>query len=80
MIGSLKELQELRTRHLPDIEQRQNSQEHDDEGCYQAMFCTGTGCNSSGSRALIGEMEKQLARHNLEKKVKLVNTGCFGYR
>ena len=42
------------------------------------LCCGGTGCTSSGSDALIAEMEKQLAANGLEKEFKVIKTGCFG--
>ena len=42
------------------------------------LCCGGTGCTSSGSEAIIAEMEKQLAAFGLEKEIKVVKTGCFG--
>ena len=42
------------------------------------LCCGGTGCTSSGSEAIIAEMEAQLKSHGLEKEFKVVKTGCFG--
>ena len=42
------------------------------------LCCGGTGCTSSGSEAIIAEMEKQLKEHDLDKEFKVVKTGCFG--
>ena len=42
------------------------------------LCCGGTGCTSSGSEAIIKEMEAQLAANGLEKEIKVVKTGCFG--
>ena len=42
------------------------------------LCCGGTGCTSSGSEAIIKEMETQLAAYGLEKEYKVVKTGCFG--
>lgn len=42
------------------------------------LVCGGTGCTSSGSEKILKEFEKQLAEKNLEKEVKVVQTGCFG--
>ena len=42
------------------------------------LCCGGTGCTSSGSEAIIAEMEAQLKAHGLEKEFKVVKTGCFG--
>ena len=42
------------------------------------LICGGTGCTSSGSKALMKEFEDQLKANSLEKEVKVVQTGCFG--
>ncbi len=42
------------------------------------LVCGGTGCTSSGSQKVIKEFEAQLAAHNLDKEVKVIQTGCFG--
>ncbi|PKM62755.1 MAG: NADH-quinone oxidoreductase subunit F, partial [Firmicutes bacterium HGW-Firmicutes-21] len=42
------------------------------------LICAGTGCSSSGSTALRAVIEKELVRKELDKEVKVVQTGCFG--
>ena len=42
------------------------------------LVCGGTGCTSSGSSQLIERFEEQIAKHGLDKEVKVVRTGCFG--
>ncbi len=42
------------------------------------LVCGGTGCTSSGSPAIIKELEKEIAANHLEKEIKVVMTGCFG--
>ena len=42
------------------------------------LICGGTGCTSSGSKALQKEFADQLKAKDLENEVKLVETGCFG--
>ena len=42
------------------------------------LCCGGTGCTSSGSEAIIAEMEKQLKEFGLDKEIKVIKTGCFG--
>ena len=42
------------------------------------LCCGGTGCTSSGSEAIIQEMEAQLAAYGLDKEIKIIKTGCFG--
>ncbi|MGI6607280.1 MAG: NADH-quinone oxidoreductase subunit NuoF [Peptococcia bacterium] len=43
------------------------------------LICTGTGCTSSNSRALITGLRKQLADNGLEKEIQVIETGCFGF-
>ncbi len=42
------------------------------------LCCGGTGCTSSGSEAIIAEMEAQLKANGLDKEIKVIKTGCFG--
>ena len=42
------------------------------------LICGGTGCTSSGSKALKDALEKELAAKGLTEEVKIVITGCFG--
>ncbi|HHU84431.1 MAG TPA: NADH-quinone oxidoreductase subunit NuoF [Clostridiales bacterium] len=44
----------------------------------QVLICGGTGCHSSGSEKIIEEFESQIKINNLEKEIKIVQTGCFG--
>ena len=44
----------------------------------QVLICGGTGCTSSGSKALIKEFEDRIAENGLADEVKVVRTGCFG--
>lgn len=42
------------------------------------LVCGGTGCTSSGSQAIIDELEKNLEEKGLQKEVRVIKTGCFG--
>ena len=44
----------------------------------QVLVCGGTGCTSSGSRAIQEEFVSQIEKNDLENEVKIVQTGCFG--
>ena len=44
----------------------------------QILICTGTGCSSSNSPAIIERCEECIKEAGLEKEVKVVRTGCFG--
>ena len=44
----------------------------------QVLICGGTGCTSSGSKAVQDEFKKELEIAGLTHEIKLVQTGCFG--
>ncbi|HHX10790.1 MAG TPA: NADH-quinone oxidoreductase subunit F, partial [Firmicutes bacterium] len=43
------------------------------------LVCSGTGCHASGSISLKEALESEIARVGLDKEVKVVETGCFGF-
>ncbi len=43
------------------------------------LVCSGTGCHASGSMALKDALEAEIVRAGLDKEVKIVETGCFGF-
>jgi len=43
------------------------------------LVCAGTGCTSSNSLEVRTGLKKELTRLNLDKEVKVVETGCFGF-
>ncbi len=44
----------------------------------QVLCCTGTGCTSSGARAITAKFEEEIEKAGLGKEIKVVPTGCFG--
>ena len=44
----------------------------------QVLICTGTGCSSSNSPAIIERFEECIRNAGLENEIKVVRTGCFG--
>ncbi|MCH4889050.1 NADH-quinone oxidoreductase subunit NuoF [Acidaminobacter sp. JC074] len=42
------------------------------------LICGGTGCSSSGSLTFEDKFAAAMEKHDLNKEVKLVKTGCFG--
>ena len=44
----------------------------------QVLVCGGTGCTSSGSKAIQQAFEEQIEKNGLVDEIKLVQTGCFG--
>ncbi len=43
------------------------------------LVCGGTGCVSSGSKAIQEALTDELVKNNLDKEVKVVETGCHGF-
>ncbi len=44
----------------------------------QVLICGGTGCTSSGSKAVREAFESEIVKQDLAEEVKIVPTGCFG--
>ena len=42
------------------------------------LVCTGTGCSSSNSPAIIEAFEQELKAQGMDQEVRVVKTGCFG--
>ena len=61
----------LRSEHAEDFPILDGYRKH-------VLVCGGTGCTSSGSKRIIETLEKEIAKHGLEKEVGIVKTGCFG--
>ena len=43
------------------------------------LVCGGPGCVSSNSEGIIANINENLKKHNLTKKVQVIKTGCFGF-
>jgi len=43
------------------------------------LICAGTGCISSGAREVKEALEKELVKHNLQEKVRIILSGCHGF-
>jgi NADH:ubiquinone oxidoreductase subunit F (NADH-binding)/(2Fe-2S) ferredoxin/Pyruvate/2-oxoacid:ferredoxin oxidoreductase delta subunit len=68
-LNSSRELEHLREQLR---EQRQNI-------TTTVMVCGGTGCQASGSRAVIDAVSDELSRQGLDRSVRLCVTGCHGF-
>ena len=45
----------------------------------EILCCGGTGCHASESLSLMQHLREELRKYGLEKDVKVVQTGCFGF-
>lgn len=43
------------------------------------LVCGGTGCRASKSEAIKDALQKEIEKNNLQDKIKVVITGCFGF-
>ncbi|WP_035164572.1 NADH-ubiquinone oxidoreductase-F iron-sulfur binding region domain-containing protein [Caloranaerobacter azorensis] len=46
---------------------------------YHILVCAGTGCTSSKSNIVRQKLEKEIEKRNLQDRVKVFKTGCFGF-
>jgi len=44
----------------------------------QVLVCGGTGCTSSDSNKILEKFKEEVKKHDIEKEVEIVRTGCFG--
>jgi NADP-reducing hydrogenase subunit HndC len=72
---TIMELDEIRKKVLDKIKIRLENNNDDKK---EILVCGGTGCTSSKSPKIIEEFEKQIKERNIEEKVRVVKTGCFG--
>lgn len=78
---SVKEIEEIYKKYFSSVEMRRETGcTADSESTVRGyvLCCGGTGCTSSGSKAIIDEMKKQLENFGLDKEIKVIKTGCFG--
>lgn len=43
------------------------------------LICAGTGCSSMDSRLLRQNMHEEILKRGLDKEIKVIETGCFGF-
>jgi NADH-quinone oxidoreductase subunit F len=43
------------------------------------LLCGGTACHASGSRQIKEILKEELARHELDKEIRVIETGCNGF-
>src|SRR5512133_249150 len=45
----------------------------------EILVCGGTGCVSSDSSIIVDNLNAEVAKHGLSKKIQVIKTGCFGF-
>ena len=75
-IKGLQDLELIKKKHLPNLNARLGNNQ---TAGYQVLCCTGTGCSSGGSEKVIKTLNNQIKQHDLQNKVTVYKTGCFGF-
>ncbi|MCQ2329462.1 MAG: 4Fe-4S binding protein [Paludibacteraceae bacterium] len=91
IIASFPELAEMQKKCAADFALRELSNRpegvtaeeiknlHNDGFEQYVLVCGGTGCHASNSAEILKNFEVAIEKHGLNKKVKIVRTGCFGF-
>ena len=77
-ISSFNMLQDLSKSLKPSLTLRENHF-RDNIVNREILVCGGTGCTSSESLQIIEDLRKEIAKVNLQDKVQVHLTGCFGF-
>ena len=87
-IASIEDLKKIRERASVHLKPREQSDHLDSSVCcgfkkgtpkIQILTCGGTGCKASQSHLIAENFKKLIADNNLEGKVEVITTGCFGF-
>ena len=76
LIKDYDELLNLKTKYYYDIKLRFEDDKSDKT---HILICGGTGCKASGSDKIKKELEREIKINNLQDKVDVIMTGCFGF-
>jgi len=87
-ISSIEDLKKIREKASVHLKPREQSDHQDSSVCcglkkgtpkMQILTCGGTGCKASESHHIAENFKKLIAENNLEGKVEVITTGCFGF-
>lgn len=77
MAITIDEMGQIKEKTLKSLGSRDGA-EHEIEDKIHILTCCGTGCTSSGSLKIRAKLEELINRDNMEQKVEMIKTGCFG--
>lgn len=77
MAITIDEMGQIREKTLESLGSRDGAV-HQSEDKIHILTCCGTGCTSSGSLKIRAKLEELISRDNMEEKVEMIKTGCFG--
>ncbi|QIB26978.1 NADH-ubiquinone oxidoreductase-F iron-sulfur binding region domain-containing protein [Caloranaerobacter azorensis] len=79
-LKTVQDIKMLKEETLKDISLRLKEYKIENEiKKYHILVCAGTGCTSSKSNIVRQKLEKEIEKRNLQDRVKVFKTGCFGF-
>ena len=87
-VSSIEDLKKIREKARVHLKPREQSDQQGTSVCcglkkgtpqMQILTCGGTGCKASQSHLIADNFKKLIADNNLEGKVEVITTGCFGF-
>lgn len=79
-LKSIEDLRKVKKEVLKNISIRFKDYKVNNEiQKYHILVCAGTGCTSARSNRVREKLEKELVKRNLQNRVKVFKTGCFGF-
>jgi NADP-reducing hydrogenase subunit HndC len=77
---NIEELKDLKGKNAGSMSVRDKKDAPDkDAHRSHVLICAGTGCTSMESREVRQGLHEELAKRGLDKEIKVVQTGCFGF-
>ena len=85
---TVQDLERIRKTAKEVLALREESNRHTEvqtcglaNGCphLQVLICGGTGCKASSSAKIAENFKEEIARQQIEDKIDIVTTGCFGF-
>lgn len=80
IINTVKELNKIKDETYESIKVRFEKDGIEKElDKHHILVCAGTGCTASKSLLVLEKLEHEIRKRNLQEKVKVFKTGCFGF-
>lgn len=80
-VKTIDELRKIKEDTYSQIRLRlkEGTARHKEAGVRHILVCAGTGCSATRSAAVRETFRKEIRKRNLQERVKVFKTGCFGF-